>query len=825
MQQNYSPQESEDKWRMYWLKEKVYTFNLQSKKKIFSIDTPPPTVSGQMHVGHSFSYSQEDFIVRYKRMVGLEVFFPFGTDDNGLATERLVERLKNVKSKKMERKEFVKLCLLTLEEIRSDFVNDWKKLGISCDYSLFYSTIDSHCQKVSQKSFIELYKKGLEYRKFAPIIFCPECKTVIAQVEMEDKEEQSTLNFIKAELEDHSYVIYATTRPELLYACVGMSIDEKGDYVRVYVNKEKWIVSKEALEKIGKWTSYKILEEFKGKELLGKNVTIPISQNIVPLTHDNATETKYGTGIVYYCTYGGLECVEWMVRHQGVEAIHVMNLLDGRYNGKSGILKGLHSLDARRLILEELQKNNTLVHKDPIKHIVNVHERCGTAIEYVATEQWFIKYLDKKELIQKAGNTLHWYPPHMKNRFDNWIKGLQWDWCISRQRHFGTPIPVWYCKKCSAIMLPEEEELPIDPIEDTPSKLCVCGSKEFVPEKDVLDTWATSSLTPEIAASLVPKVYDKVYPMSLRQNSHDIITFWLFNTVVKSQLHSQQNPWKDVMITGWVLDPHGRKMSKSKGNVIDPREVWTKYSVDALRFAAAGTKLGEDYPFQEKDVVTGQKTVRKLWNAAKFSFSHLEDFKEKPKKVEGFDAWILSKLNYLIKDCTENFEKYEYSRVKSETEKFFRIIFCDAYLEIVKDRLYNPNTRGKEARVSGQYTLSTTLLEVLKLFAPIMPYITEEIYHMYYAEKEKKKSIHLSSWPEYIPARSQRDKEEMGDKLVEIISEVRKAKSAKSLSLKEQVKVLTLPFAEKDVAPFIADLKAVTQAETIQFGKTLDIEL
>lgn len=820
----YDPKQAETKWNDYWHRNKIYAFDKKSTKKIFSIDTPPPTVSGQMHVGHAFSYSQEDFIVRYKRMKGNEVFFPFGTDDNGLATERLVERLKNVKSKKMDRKEFVKLCLETLKEIRPAFVEDWKKLGISCDYSLFYSTIDPHCQKISQKSFIDLYKKGLEYRKFAPLIFCPDCKTVIAQVEMEDKEEQSTLNYIKTQMEDGSYIIYATTRPELLYACVGMSIDEKGTYVKISTDNEQWIISKEALEKIGKWASYIVLEEFQGKKILGKKVTIPLSGNVVSITHDIATETKYGTGIVYYCTYGGLDCVEWMARHSDVKPIHIMGT-DGRYNERSGLLQGMHSIEARKYILEELEKNHALIHKDPIKHIVNVHERCGTAIEYIATEQWFIKYLDKKELLQNAGNSLHWYPEYMKNRYDNWIKGLQWDWCISRQRHFGIPIPVWYCTKCRSVLLPEEKDLPIDPLEDVPSKACSCGSKDYIGEKDVLDTWATSSLTPQIAASLIPEKYTSLYPMNFRQNSHDIITFWLFNTVVKSQLHNSANPWNEVMITGWVLDKHGKKMSKSKGNVIDPREVWNKYSVDALRFTAAGTKLGSDYPFQEKDLLTGQKTVTKLWNAAKFSFDHLEDYTEKPKKLEGFDRWMLSKLNNIVKECTESFEVYEYSRVKAETEKLFWITFCDMYLEIVKDRLYNPDLRGKEARQSGQYALSTAFLTQLKLFAPIMPYITEEIYHLHYAEKEKTKSIHLSSWPEYSPSSHDAHAEKIGDALIEIISEVRKAKSAKSLSLKEPVKELIIPLIQDEAGAFIEDLKAVTKAEKITFGKELKILL
>ena len=818
----YDPKISEKKWQKYWEKESIYKFDANdTKRELYTIDTPPPTVSGEMHLGHSFSYSQMDFMARYQRMTGKNLFYPFGTDDNGLATERLVERKNNVRSVNMKRSDFIKLCLTTLNKIRPNFIQDWKNIGMSCDFSLFYSTINDHCRKLSQWSFIDLYKKGLEYRKYAPIIFCPECQTAIAQVEMDDKESKSTLNYIKAEMEEGSFLIYATTRPEVLYGCVGMSINEAGHYVKIKYKNEELIVSEEALEK---FKDYKILKKFQGVDLIGKKVKIPIADITVSISHDELTATEFGSGIVYYCTYGGVECIDWLTRHPKVEPINVMGL-DGKYNKLSGKLQGLNSEQARVKVLEDLEKQNYLLWKEPIRHIINVHERCGTPIEYVATEQWFIKVLDLREKLLKIGNTMNWYPNHMKNRYDNWTKGLKWDWCISRQRHFGVPIPVWYCKKCNTEIIANEKNLPVDPIEDKPPlKKCKCGGTKFIPEKDVLDTWATSSLTPQLAGELIKgsKNYKSVYPMDLRPQAHDIITFWLFNTVVKSQLHWQRNPWRNITISGWALDPHGKKMSKSKGNVIHPQEMVKQYNADALRFWAAGSKLGEDLSFQEKDLITGKKTVVKLWNASKFAIMHLENFKYDTHELEVIDKWILTKLQKLIKSCTESFEKYEYSKVKQETDNFFWNLFCDYYLEIVKDRLYNPDKFHKGARESAQYALYEAVLNILKLFAPIMPYITEEIYHLYFAKKENLKSIHISRWPDYNEKLVDNNAEKAGDHAVDIIAAVRKYKSEKALSLKEPIKQLTIQCSKsvRELLELIlSDLKSTTKSLDIEFGK------
>ncbi len=785
---HYNPKEVEPKWQKYWEKEGIYTFDTKSKLPIFSIDTPPPTVSGKMHMGHAFGNSQQDFIARFKRMNNYNVLQPFGTDDNGLPTKLLIEKEKHVRASDLSRKEFRKLVLTTLEkELRPKYTNDWKRLGISCDFNVNYTTINEHCQKISQKSFIDLYNIGREYRIEAPMMICPKCKTAISQVEMEDAELDSQLVYIKVKVETGDELIFATTRPELLPACMGISVHP---------------------------------DDKRYKHLIGKKVRLPLINRDVILSGDSETDPEYGSGVVYYCSYGGTDCIEWLTRHPKARPIHIMGV-EGVYNEKAAKYKDMNSKKARKAILEDLEADGSLVKTENLQHSVNVHERCGTEIEYVATKQWFIKYLDLKQDILKWGKELNWFPKHMKNRFDNWAKGLKWDWCISRQIPYGVPFPVWYCGDCDEIILAKEQDLPVDPTEDKPptNECPKCKSKNIIPENDIINTWATSSLTPTIVIELFKDtpVYKKLKntPMDLRPQGHDIISFWLFNTVVKSQLHYNMNPWNDCFINGWMLDPKGKKMSKSKGNVIEPQVMIDKYSADALRFMAANSKLGDDLPFPEKELVAGQKFITKFWNAAKFGIMHLEDYKD-GKATEAFDKWFLIKLNKLIKSSTESFNKYEFSKSKASTEKFFWQILCDNYLEIAKDRLYNPDKRGKAARTSAQYTLYTGILTCLKLMAPITPYFTEEIFHLFFNKKESAKSIHITEWPKEIKVDNKL--EAAGTLAVDIIAEVRRIKQEKNISLGKEISQLTIKTKhEAALKPFLDDIQSTTKAESIQF--------
>jgi len=782
--ESYDSKEAEPRIQKFWESENIYAFDKNSKKPVYSIDTPPPTVSGSLHIGHAFNFTQFDTIARFKRMSGNNVFFPFGTDDNGLATERLVEKLKGVKARDMKRNDFIKLCLETIKALRKEYIADVKRIGISCDFNIFYSTIDEHCRKISQRSFIDLYEQNREYQKEAPTIWCPECHTAIAQAELKDKEIHSAFNDIvfKSEAKD---LIISTTRPELLPSCVAVFYNPKDD---------------------------------RYKKLKGKKARVPLFNFEVPILEDEKADPSKGTGIVMCCTFGDQTDVEWWKSHNLPLKISIDR--HGKMNENAGLYQRLPVKDARKKIIEDLKKAGLLRKSEKIIHIVNVHERCDTEIEFLVTKQWFIKYLDLKEKFLELGKKLKWHPEFMRVRYDNWIKGLKWDWCISRQRYFGVPFPVWYCEKCSHVILAKRENLPVDPLTDKPPvKECLkCGSKNIIPEQDVLDTWATSSLTPRLAIELMPKELEKkLYPMSLRPQAQDIITFWLFNTIAKSWLHYNKLPWQNAMISGYVLDPTGEKMAKSKGNIIKPQDLIEKYSADAMRFWSCASRLGEDVTTQEKEMVAGQKTITKLWNAAKFSMPNAEN--KKPKKLEAFDQWLMIKLNNLIESCIDSFESYDSSKAKQEIESFFWHTFCDNYLEIIKDRIYN-NKHGKD---SAQYALYTGFLNTLKLFAPIMPYITEELYQIYFKSGEKQRSIHIAEFPKLNNHENEK-LEKAGDRAIEIIKEVRMFKSKAQKSMKAPI-ILTIDEKDKKMLKdFMEDLKAVTAAKEIKTGK-LSIQL
>ncbi|MFC1752638.1 valine--tRNA ligase [Thermoproteota archaeon] len=790
---NYDPQVEEPRWQKYWQEKDIFVFDPKSQKQAYTIDTPPPTVSGKIHLGHAFSYAQEDFIARFQRMRGKNVYYPFGTDDNGLPTERLIEKLKKVKSTKMERSEFVELCYKTIKEIQPDFIQGWIDIGMSCDFKGTYSTIDPHCQKTSQASFLDLFNKGKVHREETPITWCVNCQTAIAQAEFENVDMTSHFSDIIFKCKGKELII-ATTRPELLPACVGLFYHPDDD---------------------------------RYKDLKGKFATVPLFDYEVPILQDASVAKDVGTGLMMVCTFGDKEDVEkWHKYHL---ALRMVITKDGKLNELTGKYAGLGIKEGRKNILADLKESQLLKNQEQISHAVNVHDKCGTEIEFLKTPQWYIKVLDKKEELIEAADKMTWYPKHMKVRYLHWVENLNWDWCISRQRHFGVPFPLWYCKKCRAPKVAEEKDLPVDPLMKKPDSPCKCGSADFEPEHDVMDTWATSSVTPQIILNWKSKSkYDadfKHYPTSLRPQAHDIIRTWAFYTIVKGLYNCDNIPWTNIMISGHAQDPHGRKMSKSKGNVIDPAQMIEKYSSDALRFWAASSKLGEDLPFQEKDLVTGQKMITKMWNASKFSIMHLEDYEKKPIKcddLEVIDKWLLSKLHRIIKECTDMFEKYEYSRTKQEVEQFFWNTFCDNYLEIIKERLYNPDRRGKDARTSAQQILYESVLSVIKMIAPIMPHITESIYQIYFAEKEKKESVHISDWPEFKKEYLDEEAELAGDLAVNVISAVRKFKSENKVSLKKDAKLLKIGCDDKQkkmLESLLDDLKATTRAQEVTFEK------
>lgn len=777
----YNPLIREKEILRFWEKEGIYKFDKRKKGKIYSIDTPPPTVSGDMHIGHAFSYSQQDFIARFQRMLLVgrgQVFYPFGTDDNGLPTERLVEKMNNVRSKEVSRSDFIDLCLRSLKEITPGFIQQWKNIGISADYNLYYSTIGEAARRISQKSFIELYKKKLAYKANFPTLWCPECQTAIAQAELEDKNIASNFITIKFHAGGKDLPI-ATTRPELIGACVAIFVNPKD-------------------------TRYKGLK--------GKKTRVPLFGHEVPIIFDDSASMDKGTGAMMVCSYGDKYDVDAIARYKLVPRIvfdKQGRVIEGKYHG-------LRVKQARKAAIEDLQKENLVKEIKPITHTVNVHDKCGTEIEFIPTEQWFVKIMEKKKTWLSQAGKIKWLPEHMKKRYDNWVQGLQWDWNISRDRHFGIPIPVWHCRKCDEVILATEKELPLDP-SDIDKKCSKCKSIAE-PETKVLDTWATSSLTPEIISSLADGKVKQ--PFSLRPQAHDIIRTWAFYTIVKSYLHENSIPWKEIAISGNV-SLGGEKMSKSKGNIINPKDVISLYGADALRFWAAGSKLGEDMDYQEKDVLTGKKFVNKLVNASNFVFMNMKNYvPNKPKKLEKIDELWLNELNRVIFTTTTRFESYDYAKAKSNAEELFWE-FCDNYLEVIKYRVYNGTQKEKE---SAFYTLYTSLLTILKFFAPITPFVTEHVYQEHFRKNEKVESIHIMPWPKNDKVREKIDKWADDRHFYYILRLIRQEKTKAQKSMNSEI-VLTLT---KDdyvkIKDLLKDLKHTVKAKEIKEGKEFKVE-
>ncbi len=789
-------QAMEEKWQKFWEKEQIYKFDQKSKKPVYSIDTPPPTVSGTMHMGHAFAYSQQDFIARYKKMRGFNVFHPIGFDNNGLATALMVEKKKGIKSKNFSRDEFIKIVLEGTAEEEKKMKDGFKSIGISFDWSLLYRTIGNLARKTSQYSFLDLHKQKRLYRKDAPTMWCPSCATAIAQAELQDKEEESSFVYIWFETTDGEKIEIATTRPELMPACVAIHVHP---------------------------------EDKRYKKFVGKEVKIPFTGGrTVKVFENKDVDPEFGTGAVYHCTFGDLDDVEWILE-TNLPIIEIINK-DGTFNEKAGILKGLRTKEAREKIIEELEKAGHITKQEPIKHVVNVHERCKTPIEILTAKQWFVRYLDlRDEYIAKA-DALQWVPEYMKKRLYNWVNGLKWDWNISRQRHYGIPFPVWYCKKCGEPLLAEEKDLPVDPLKSKPKKKCKCGSAEFVPEKDTFDTWFTSSLTPQINCKWVEdkKFFEKMFPMDLRPQGHDIIALWAFNTIVKALFHQHELPWKTITINGWALDSKGKKMSKSLGNVIRPEEMIQKYSSDALRYWAGLPVLGEDIPFQEKEMVAGRKFITKILNANRFVEMATKDInveKLDKKNLQPEDKAILSRLNTVIKEATEAFDRFEFSKCLNPARNFFWLEFADFYIEEVKARVYND--KGASGKIAAA-VLQEVAWKTLLLFTPFIPHTTEEIAQQHFKKMLSGKSIHLEQWPKADESLIDKKAEKVGAAINSVIAEMRKQKSEARKPLNTPVKKAIVTIEEpKNLEEGTEVIKRTMAIESIEIkkGKELIVEL
>jgi valyl-tRNA synthetase len=556
------------------------------------------------------------------------------------------------------------------------------------------------------------------------------------------------------------------------------------------------------------------------RELVGRSGITPIFNVKVPILADVKVDPEFGTGMVMVCTFGDKTDIDWWRQFDLPLKLSIKP--NGTMNDNAGPYNGMTLNECRRQILEDLKTAGLLVEQKPIEHVMNVHERCGTPVEFYVTPQWFIRILDIKDELLAQGAKLKWYPEHMKIRYDTWINGLKWDWCISRQRYFGVPFPIWYCRKCGTVALAEDSQLPVDPLVTQPLHPCKkCGSTEFEPEKDVMDTWATSSVTPLINANWgePDSIIDKMYPMNLRPQSHEIIRTWLFYTVIKSYLHTKTLPWYDIMISGQGLDPNGKAMHKSKGNIVEPLPFVQKYSADAVRWWAASAKLGDDLAFKEKEIVYGQKFINKLFNASRFASIHLHDYKPREPELELIDRWLLTKLNDVIRESTENFERYEYSKAKSLTEQFFWGDFCDNYLEIVKDRLYRKAENGESGQ-AALYTVYMALFNSLKLLGPFIPHITEDLYQRLFRETEGTASLHISQWPVANYHQADIEALKLGNMAVAMISSLRQYKNSQNMAQNAVLSKVTISSngLDADIMQFATVLKDTMKIAEISFG-------
>ncbi len=844
---NFTAKDAEARWQAYWNEQRTYAWDpTRGRDETFVVDTPPPTVSGSLHVGHLFSYSHQDFIVRFQRMCGKNIFFPIGWDDNGLPTERRVQNLYNVKcdahlhhdpnltrergakgdAVHVSRKNFIELCDTVTKEDEAAFKHLWTRLGLSYDWEQEYATIDEHCRRISQLSFLDLLAKGESYQAERPVMWDVDFQTAIAQAEIEDKERPSAFHYLRFRIdgteqsggeEGKDYVVIATTRPELLAACVA---------VLVHPDDERFT------------------------HLVGKKAITPLFHVPVPIMADPKADPEKGTGVVMVCTFGDQTDVEWW---------RAYNLPLRQIIGRNGCLmpiefgtpgwestdaaaanafyaniQGKYTKAAQKITVELAGQMEGVIDRPAkeISHAVKFFEKGDRPLELVPTRQWYTKIMDKKVALTAQGQKIQWHPEFMVKRYQSWVEGLNQDWCLSRQRYFGVPVPVWYPIKDNGLVdydnpiLPAAESLPIDPLDDAPSGYTNEQRDQpggFTGDPDVLDTWATSSLTPQISSKWVlePGRHAKLFPMDIRPQSHEIIRTWAFYTIVKAYLHENEIPWKNVVISGWILDPDRKKMSKSQGNVVTPEPLIDEFGADSVRYWAARARLGVDTAYDELVFKVGKKLVTKLFNASKFAIGRLGDVDRAlltPDKITcETDRAVIAELRPLIERSTKAFEQFDYAQALSHIEAFFWQTFCDNYLELAKPRTYDEELT--EGRLSACATLRLVHRALLRLLAPFVPYITEEVWSWEYSgDVGMHPSIHRAPWPKVdelvaIPAPLKAETYELTLALLEAIRRA-KADAAVSMAAPVAEVVVTTPAATQVILePVLDDIARMLKVE------------
>jgi len=744
----------EDKWAARWEADAIYRFDRSAARdRVYAIDTPPPTVSGSLHVGHVFSYTHTDVVARYQRMRGRAVFYPMGWDDNGLPTERRVQNYYGVRCDPslpfdpsftppatpakqpipISRPNFVDLCVKLTAEDELAFERLWRHLGLSVDWALTYATIGRAAQRVSQLAFLRLLARDQAYQLEAPTLWDVDFRTAVAQAELEDREMPGAYHRVRFALREpeagRAAIEIETTRPELIPACVALV---------AHPDDERY------------------------KPLFGKEVLTPIFRTPVPIRAHHLADPEKGSGIAMICTFGDVTDVTWW-RELSLPVravIHVNGAFKPVTWGSTGwpsadaaaaqtaydTLAGLSAVKARTRIVELLRESGDLVGDPrPITHNVKFYEKGDRPLEIVTSRQWFIKTMDHREALLKRGAAMKWFPAHMRARFENWVNGLNGDWCVSRQRFFGVPFPVWYrlgadgLPDYNARLLPDETALPIDPSTDAPAGFTADQRGKpggFIGDPDIMDTWATSSLSPFIVCGWESDaaLWAQTYPMQLRPQAHDIIRTWLFSTVLRAHLETDSLPWTHAAISGWVLDPDRKKMSKSKGNVVTPMGLLEEHGSDAVRYWAAKGGPGVDTAFDPGQMQVGRRLSIKLLNASKFVLGKTSPI---GPVTHPLDRGMLTRLAEVVSTASAHFDAYDYTAALRETETFFWW-FCDDHIEHVKRR----RATDAESAASATASCLTALSTMLRLFAPFLPFATEEVWSWW-----QQGSVHRAAWP------------------------------------------------------------------------------
>ena len=821
----------EDKWNARWEGEGTYRFDRAKRRaEVYSIDTPPPTVSGSLHVGHVFSYTHTDVVARFQRMRGKAVFYPMGWDDNGLPTERRVQNYYGVRCDpslpfdpaftppdtppkqpiSISRPNFIELCNRLTAEDEKVFEHLWRYLGLSVDWTKTYATIDQRAQRVSQAAFLHHLKKGIAYQLEAPTLWDIDFRTAVAQAELEDREQPGAYHRVRFHRPDTGFVEIETTRPELIPACVALVAHPDDD---------------------------------RYKPLFGTEVLTPLFGARVPVKPHPLADPEKGSGIAMICTFGDITDVTWW-RELSLPVRAVIQP-NGTFRPVTWGTSGWESSDARRAqqaydqlatlssskarakVVELLRESGDLVGDPrPITHAVKFYEKGDRPLEIITSRQWFIKTMEVREELLARGRELQWHPEYMRTRFENWVNGLAGDWCISRQRFFGVPFPVWYPVRADGSIdydrpiVPDEARLPIDPSTDVPDGYTQDQRDTpngFSGDRDVMDTWATSSLTPQIAGGWTddPDLFSRVFPLDLRPQGHDIIRTWLFSTVLRSHYEHGSLPWYNAAISGWVLDPDRKKMSKSKGNVVTPMGLLQEHGSDGVRYWAASARPGTDTAFEAGQMKVGRRLATKILNASRFALLQTEPRGEVSHPL---DRAMLERLAALVQFATEKLEAYDYAAVLDQVEKSFWA-FCDDYIELVKGRRYGDF--GAEGAASANGALTRALSIYLRLFAPYLPFVTEEVWSWW-----QEGSVHRASWPD--PAEVERRGEaQLYADVSQVLGDIRRQKSLNGWKTKTPVNVVITgdPGRLGVIRQAEQDLRAAVAASSLTFREGEGLEV